>query len=400
MDNVLFKTAVAKFRDQFESVPTVAAFAPGRIEVLGNHTDYNEGFVLSAAINLGICFLAAPVKGKTCRLAAANLAQETQFKANSPAPAQEHPWANYVKGVLAGISARQPVKTGFNGLFLSDIPMAAGLSSSAALEMSAGLALAKLYGMDIPKLELARIGQKAEHEFVGVKCGLMDQITSLSGKEDGLVMTDFRSLEVRDIPLRGGTADEKPCFVVCNTGVKHTLVDSEYNERRTRCEEASLFFKSALSHPVAALRDVSWKEWKDLSPRMDPTAARRAAHIIGENARVVQGAELLAGGRLRKFGELMFESHDSSRKYFENSCPELDFIVETAMAMPSVFGARLSGGGFGGCAIVLTGECTADSTASAVSGAFKNKFESPCTCRTVRPSGGARIIDVSSGQDL
>lgn len=400
MENVLFKTAAAKFLDQFESEPAIAAFAPGRIEVLGNHTDYNEGFVLSAAINLGICFLASPVKEKTCRLVAGNLSQEAQFMADSPRPGQEHSWSNYVKGVLAGLAARLPVRTGFNALFLSDIPMAAGLSSSAALEMSAGLALSKLYGMDIPKLELAQIGQKAEHEFAGVKCGLMDQITSLSGREGGLVMTDFRSLDIRDIPLRGRTRDEKPCFVVCNTGVKHTLVDSEYNERRARCEEASLFFKSALSHPVAALRDVSWKEWEELSPRMNPVASRRAAHVISENARVMQGAELLTDGRLQEFGKLMFESHDSSRNYFENSCPELDFIVETAMSMPSVSGARLSGGGFGGCAIVLTGECTADSTAAAISAAFENQFNSPCICRTVQPSGGARIIDVSSGQNL
>lgn len=398
MDKVLFDTALAKFRERFGTTPAVAAFAPGRIEVLGNHTDYNEGFVLSAAINLGTVFLVSPVRGKDCRLIAGDTMQEAQFRVDKLAPEKETPWANYVKGVLAGLGAVKPLRAGFNGLFFSDVPLAAGLSSSAALEMSAGLALSKRYKIEIPKLDLAKIGQKAEHTFVGVKCGLLDQITSLFGKDGGLVMTDFRSFDIRDLPLSGGTAGEAPCFVVCNTGVKHTLVDSEYNERRARCEEASAFFKSVLAHPVSALRDVSWAEWQEFAPRMDATASKRAAHVIGENTRVLEGTELLAGGRLRKFGELMFASHDSSRKYFENSCQELDFIVDTAMAMPEVAGARLSGGGFGGCAIVLTTETAATGVASALSAAFKERFGGPCTCRMVRPSGGALIVNASTGE--
>lgn len=398
MDNILFKTALTKFRNRFEAEPAVAAFAPGRIEVLGNHTDYNEGVVLSSAINLGTFFLASPVKGKACRLVAGDLMHEAQFQVDSLHPEREHPWANYVKGVLAGLGANRAFRRGFNGLFLSNVPLASGLSSSAALEISAGLALSATYGLQVPQLELARIGQKAEHEFAGVKCGLLDQITSLFGKDGGLVMTDFRSLEVRDISLHGGVSGERPCFVVCNTGVKHTLVDSEYNERRTRCEEACAVFKSVLGHPVTALRDVSWKEWRKFSARMDSTTARRAAHVIGENERVLKGAELLADGRLRQFGELMFESHNSSRKYFDNSCPELDFIVNNAASISTVSGARLSGGGFGGCAIVLTWGDDAAEVASSLSAAFKKRFARPCACRAVRPSGGARIVDTSTGQ--
>lgn len=394
MDANLLKAAAGKFRDHFGSAPAVGAFAPGRIEVLGNHTDYNEGFVLSAAIGPGTCFLASPAKDKACRLVAGDLMREARFSTDELRPSRENSWANYVKGVLAGLLGNKPGQAGFNGLFFSDVPLAAGLSSSAALEMSSGLALSALYGLRIPGLALARIGQNAEHEFVGVKCGLLDQITSLFGKDNCLVMTDFRSLEVRDIPLGCGKDGEKPCFIVCNTGVKHTLVDSEYNERRARCEEASAFFKSVLNHPVAALRDVSWQEWQEFSPRMDSSASSRSAHVIGENTRVLQGAELLAAGKLNKFGKLMFESHDSSRKYFNNSCTELDFIVDTAASMPAVYGARLSGGGFGGCAIVLTVESAAAEAGSAISAAFEKRFSRPCTHMMVRPSRGAQIVDI------
>jgi len=395
MDKALFDKAARQFTNWFDTEPAVAVFAPGRIEVLGNHTDYNEGFVLSAAIDLGTCFLAAPVTTETCRLVAADMAKEAQFKVSDLKPASENSWANYVKGVLAGLLAAGGKKsTGFNGLFLSNLPLAAGLSSSAALEMSSGLALSTLYGMDIKKLDLARIGQKAEHEYVGVKCGLLDQISSLFGKDGALVMTDFRSLEIRNIPLGGkqGSDSSSPCFVVCNTGVKHTLVDSEYNERRASCEKAAAFFKSAVDHPVAFLRDVSWDEWKRLSPRMDPVAAKRSAHIIGENTRVLRGAELLSAGKSKEFGRLMFESHESSRTYFENSCPELDFLVDTAKTVPGVLGARLSGGGFGGCALMLVESRSAEQVGKTLTSAYEKKFNRPCGCKAVRTSGGARLL--------
>jgi len=395
MNKALLDKAVRQFTGLFKTGPSVASFAPGRIEVLGNHTDYNEGFVLSAAIDLGAFFLAAPAASETCRLFAADMAQEAGFQVSDLRPARENSWANYVKGVLAGLLAASGKKpAGFNGLFLSDLPLAAGLSSSAALEMSSGLALSALYGMSIEKLALARIGQKAEHEYVGVKCGLLDQISSLFGKDNALVMTDFRSLEIKNIPLGGkqGPDPSTPCFVVCNTGVKHTLVDSEYNERRASCEKAAAFFKSALNHPVAFLRDVSWEEWKQHSPRMDRVAAKRSAHIIGENTRVLKGAELLAAGKANEFGKLMFESHESSRTYFENSCPELDFLVDTAKTVPGVLGARLSGGGFGGCALMLVESRSADQVGKSLSSAYENRFHRPCGCKAVRPSAGARLL--------
>jgi galactokinase len=358
------------------------------VEVLGNHTDYNEGFVLSAAIDMGTFFLAAPSNDASCRLVAADVDKEVVFDINDPAPSATSPWSNYVKGVFAGLHKRGAIKTGFHGMFLGNIPLGAGLSSSAALEMASALALCSLYEIEVPPLDLAKIGQTAEHEYAGVKCGLLDQISSLFGKEEQLVMTDFRSLKVKNVPLSNDAR-----FLMCNTAVKHSLVDSEYNERREKCEQAAEFFAGILDHPVSALRDVTWEEWERCSPDMDDVTARRAAHVIGENTRVLKGRDLLAHHQLEEFGKLMFESHQSSRDNFENSCPELDCIVDTAETLPGVLGARLSGGGFGGSAVILVHSKDADAVGKALSSAYAEKFNHPCDVRIITPSNGARLCE-------
>jgi galactokinase len=357
------------------------------VEVLGNHTDYNEGYVLSAAINFGTFFLAAPAPDAGCRLVAADVGEESRFNALSPAPVRDRFWANYVIGVLAGLRAHGAVRQGFHGMFMGDVPLGAGLSSSAALEISSALALSSLYGITVDKIELARIGQAAEHQFAGVKCGLLDQISSLFGRGDALVMSDFRTLDVKAVPM-----GHEACFLMCNTQAKHTLADGAYNERRAKCEEAAAFFAAALPHPVKALRDVSWAEWERLAPRMDPLAARRAAHPIGENERVLKGQALLAAGRLEEFGGLMFASHDSSRRYFENSCPELDFLVDTAARIPGVLGARLSGGGFGGSAVMLIRPRDAEVVSHALNQAYTRQFGHDCDIRVIAPSDGATLV--------
>lgn len=387
MNKHLLHDLKADFEAHFGGKPAVIAYAPGRVEILGNHTDYNEGYVLSAAINFGTFFAAAPAADGTCRLVAADIKDECRFPVDHPAPAREQGWANYVKGVWAGLKGRGKVAGGFHAMFLGDVPLGAGLSSSAALEMSSGLALSALFDIPLQPLELARIGQKAEHEYAGVKCGLLDQISSLHGREDELVVSDFRTLKVETARL-GPSAR----FLVCNTAVKHSLVDSEYNERRTRCEEAARFFAGVLPHPVKALRDVSWEEWERHNAGMNEVTARRAAHVIGENTRVARGAELLARHDLKAFGALMFESHESSRTQFENSCPELDFLVKSARSIPEVLGARLSGGGFGGSAVVLVNAADTESVASRLANAYQVAYGHPCVTMTIRPSAGATII--------
>jgi len=383
----LFDDLVRQFQAQYGREPDVVAYAPGRVEVLGNHTDYNEGFVLSAAIPFGTYFACAKRADMTCHLTAANVAQHATFSAGELQPSKNHGWANYVKGVLAGLTAEQPAPHGFDGLFLGDVPLGSGLSSSAALEMCSGLALARLFGRTVDSIAMARIGQAAEHRYAGVKCGLLDQISSLFGKRGTLVQTDFRTLAVTNVPF-GADAS----LLMCNTHAKHALVDGEYNQRRAACEEAAAYFARVLPHPVKALRDVSWSEWEQHRAGLPDVVARRAAHPIGENERVLEGATLLSRGDLAGFGRLMFASHESSRTYFENSCPELDLIVETARQTPGVLGARLSGGGFGGSVVALVLPRDAEAVGKTLADAYRQRFSSVCDTCLLPPSDGARVV--------
>lgn len=378
------------FRRIYGRECAVCAFAPGRIEVLGNHTDYNEGYVLSAAIDCGLCFAAAPRTDRKCRAATSARGGVVSWSLDGGIrPSRKSSWTNYIRGMVAGLSARGVIETGFDCLVSGDLPAGAGLSSSAALEMSCGLALAGLYGIAIPRLDLAKIGQAAEHKYAGVKCGLLDQVTSLFGCSGNLVLTDFRSLRIRNI----GFATRSPaCFLVVNTGVKHALAESDYNERHGSCKRAAAFFRKRLSRPVAALRDVSWADWKRLSPAMPRKPAARSAHVIGENARVLKAAQLLGAGDSVAFGRLMFESHRSSIENFENSCPELDFLVDAAGRIPAVSGARLTGGGFGGSVLVLVDRNLAAATGRQLANAFRRKFGRQCSVNIVRPADGAAVI--------
>ncbi|MCX6565712.1 MAG: galactokinase [Candidatus Aminicenantes bacterium] len=368
--------------------PEIIAYAPGRVEILGNHTDYNEGFVLSAAIDAGIAFGLSPAEDDVCTLVAADLRESVQFQSIDPGRTDKERWSNYPRGVLTFLQERYDFRPkGFLGTLSGDIPMAAGLSSSAALEIASGLAFSAFHGISPEKIELAKIGQKAEHEFAGVRCGLLDQISSLFGREHALVFTDFRSLDVDTVSLPEGTG-----FMIANTEVKHTLVDSEYNERRQRCEQAAAAFARILGPRVNSLRDVAWADMLKYRDRLDPAVWKRAAHPVGENERVLAGVAALKRGETAAFGRLMFESHESSRTLFENSCPELDTLVEAARNISGVYGARLSGGGFGGSIVALIETGRAPAIAKALISAFASAYNRKISPRVVVPSAGARII--------
>lgn len=387
MNNDTFSKTLERFKNHFGCEPVAVAYAPGRVEVLGNHTDYNEGLVLSAAIDRGTFFAIAPAEGKECRLVAGDIMAEVRFPVDSPAPSSTDTWSNYCKGVLAGLLPRGKFDHGFNALFFGDIPQGAGLSSSAALEVATGLAIARLYGIEVSKIDLAKIGQKAEHEFAGVKCGLLDQISSIYGAEGMLVKTDFRSLDVQNVPLA------KECaLLVCKSTARHALVDGAYNERRADCEAATEFFKSRLPHSVTALRDVSWAEWESLKDSMPARVASRSAHPIGEDERVAGGSELLAKGDVAAFGKLMFDSHESSRVYFENSCEELDFLVDTAKTTDGVLGARLSGGGFGGSVVMLVKRGAIGAAAESIAKTYFAKYGENCETLAINPAAGAAVV--------
>ena len=386
----VYDELLAKFEKVYGIKPTVVAYAPGRIEVLGNHTDYNEGYVFSAAIDKGTFFAIAPTADDTCELTAADFMQTVKFTTKTVAPQKSMSWQNYVNGTFNWLFDGKPQNAphGFKAAFLGNIPLGAGLSSSAALEMAAALAFQKIYGTNLDKTALAKIGQKAEHTFAGCPCGLLDQASSMYGKKGALVKSDFRSNTFETADL-----GDKVAFMMVKSNAKHALVDGAYASRRQACEDAAKYFAEVLRKGnVTHLRDVTAAEWILYRGGLSETTAKRAIHPIGEDERVLQGAALLAKGDLKAFGALMYDSHESSRNWFENSCEELDAIVDAAKAIPEVYGARLSGGGFGGSCCLLVDPAAADKIAAAITKEYKAKFGDEPVCSLIQPSDGAHLV--------
>ena len=388
LNQAVYDELIAKFEATYGKKPQVVSYAPGRIEVLGNHTDYNEGYVFSTAINYGTFFAIVPNDLGVNRVTAGDLMHTVTFPLEGAKPVTEDTWANYVIGTVAGLSKIKPQTAGFDGMFLGNVPMGFGLSSSAALEMCTAKAVCGLYGIEADNVTLAKVGQAAEHDYAGCSCGLLDQISSLCGAYGKLVKTDFRTLKVETVDM-----GPEVCFLMCNPHAKHALVDGQYNSRRKACEEAAAYFAKVLSHPVRALRDVSMAEWEAYNNGLDEVVANRAAHPIGEDERVLKGAKLLAAGDLAAFGQLLFDSHESSRVMFENSCKELDDVVEITKSVPGVLGARLSGGGFGGSVVVMVNARDAETAAQAIASAYAKKTGgAPCEVSRIQPSQGACLV--------
>ena len=389
LNQEVYDELIGKFEKVYGEKPTVVAYAPGRIEVLGNHTDYNEGYVFSAAIDKGTFFAVAPTVDRTCELTAGDFMETARFTLDTVAPAKEMTWQNYVTGTFNWLLDGEPAKAphGWKGMFLGNIPLGAGLSSSAALEMCTALALSKLYGIEKDRTTLAKIGQKAEHTFAGCPCGLLDQASSMYGKEGALVKSDFRTNEFETVSMGPTVA-----FMMVKSNAKHALVDGAYASRRAACEEAAKYFATVLRKPVTHLRDVTMAEWVLYRGGLSETVAKRAVHPIGEDERVIQGAELLAKGDLKGFGALMYDSHESSRNWFENSCDELDAIVDAAKAIPEVYGARLSGGGFGGSCCLLVDPSAADKIKAQITKEYKAKFGDEPVVSLIKPSEGAHLV--------
>ena len=386
----VYEELIGKFEKVYGVKPAIVSYAPGRIEVLGNHTDYNEGYVFSAAIDKGTFFAVVPTADETCELTAGDFMETAKFTTKTVAPAKEMTWQNYVTGTFNWLFGGKPSEApnGWKGMFLGNIPLGAGLSSSAALEMCTGLALAKLYGKEVDKTTMAKIGQKAEHTFAGCPCGLLDQASSMYGQEGSLVKSDFRYNTFESVSMGPTVA-----FMMVKSNAKHALVDGAYASRRQACEDAAKYFAGVLrGKEVTHLRDVTMAEWVLYRGGLSETTAKRAVHPIGEDERVLQGAELLNKGDLKAFGALMYDSHESSRNWFENSCEELDAIVDAAKAIPEVYGARLSGGGFGGSCCLLVDPTAADKIAAAITKEYKAKFGDEPTCSLIKPSQGAHLV--------
>lgn len=374
------------YRKQFGRRPEVVSRAPGRVEFLGNHTDYNEGVVLSMAVDRFTWVAAGRAAGSMCRLYSLTLNASAEFDVEHIGDPCAGDWSNYIKGIVLELQKRGVDVPGFNAAIGSTVPLSAGMSSSAAIEMSFALALGRIADIDLPWLEWAKIGQAAENKYVGAQTGLLDQFSSLRGQRGRLVFSDFRSLEVRTVPLPPGLA-----LVVADSMVKHQLTD-EYNERRRRCEDAAAFLKTKFPN-VTALRDVTREQLEACRNEMDVVTWRRAMHVVGENERVFAGIRALRKRDVETFGELMYESHESSRVYFENSCPELDVMVEIGRSLPGNIGARLSGGGFGGITIHLVQEAEAKRYGDRLAAAYKSRTGKQPDVMICEAADGAMVLE-------
>ena len=323
---------------------TFTGEAPGRAEWLGNHTDYNDGFVLGVGLDMGATVAASTRSSRILRMHAADLGETSEHALDHLEPESKGSWVNYVIGVAAEFIRRGAKPEGLDLQIRSTVPMGAGLSSSAALECATARALQKAWSTNFSDLELAQIGQAAEHRFAGVRSGLLDQITSLFSRRNHAVFLDCRSLDVRLIPV-----PPRARFVIVQSGAKHALSDGAYNARRLECEDAARILG------VEKLRDATDKsitEAEDLG-RLAGAPLRRARHVVAENGRVLAAVDALKRADLGAIGILMNESHESSRALFENSCEELDFLSGLARGLEGCYGARLTGGGFGGAILAL-----------------------------------------------
>lgn len=336
-----------KFTEHYGYNAEQTVFAPGRVNIIGEHTDYNDGFVMPCAINYGMAVSFAKRNDSIWRVYAIDINEQDEFDLSQDFTQSEHKWANYVRGVVKYVQEQCPdFKQGADLVMTSDVPMSSGLSSSAALEISIGKTCQVLGNLPLSLAQIALIGQKAENKFVGANCGNMDQLTSALGQKDHLIMIDCRSLEITPTPVPHGYS-----IAIINSNVKHDLVTGEYNSRRQECEQAAKFFG------VKALRDVTPEQFHARENELkaeSELAYKRAKHVVYEDQRVLDAVAALKANDMVKLGQLMGESHDSMRDDFEITIPEIDYLVELAqVAIGKNGGARMTGGGFGGCIVCL-----------------------------------------------
>jgi galactokinase len=321
--------------------------APGRVNLIGEHTDYNDGFVLPMAIDLAIWVAISPRNDRKLLVRSENYPDTAEIDLDGAGLEHTRDWSDYVRGVAAVLEDQGNRLPGANILIAGEVPIGSGLSSSAAIEVASGYALLSTTETPIDRVQLALDAQRAEHEYVGTRCGIMDQFVSANGKAGQALLLDTRSLHYELVPVPDDVR-----IVISNTMVKHTLANSDYNSRREECEAAVRHLQKTLPE-IKALRDVTITDLERYRAGLSEVLFRRSQHVITENARVQQAAKALQQHDLHRFGALMYASHRSLRDDYEVSCPELDLMVELASSLPGVYGARMTGGGFGGCTVNL-----------------------------------------------
>jgi galactokinase len=344
--------------------------APGRVNLIGEHTDYNDGFVLPMAIERRTFVAGAARSDSRILVHSLTSNSSVEFDLQKPGPPRRGSWLDYVEGTARALLERGFTIRGANLLVDSEVPVGAGLSASAALEVAIGYALASLGGDAAPdRVQLALAGQAAEHHYVGTLCGIMDQYVAALGQEERALLIDCRSLEFKPISLELGSS----CILICDTKVKHELSSSAYNERRRECSKGVALLARDLPE-IHALRDVTESQFEALAPKLPPLIAKRCRHVVSENARTLAAARHLQARRLADFGTLMSASHASLRDDYEVSCAELDEAVVATLGHEGVYGSRMTGGGFGGCTVTLLERGAVDRVCTSIRQRLAAKF--------------------------
>ena len=378
------------FQEVFSGKPEVLALAPGRVNLIGEHTDYNEGFVLPMAVDRGVSLAGRKRNDPKIILYSAAHGEKAEFSLESLQSGAPR-WADYFKGVALVLGKAGAPLRGCEAVVDGDLPQGAGLSSSAAFEVASAVFLRNLFRFGLGDLELVRAALRAENEFVGVSCGIMDQFASYSGEKGKALFLDCRSLEHQGVPLGKDLS-----VVVFNTGVKRELASSAYNDRRRECQEAVRALAAVLPG-LRSLRDVSLCDFEKHQDRLPPLILRRCRHVVAENQRVLDTVEALKNGNWKRVKDLFRESHESLRDDYEVSCPELDALVELAQDHALPQGSRMTGGGFGGCTVnlVSAGKKETDEFIAFVSGGYEKRFGRKPESYVFQPSDGAKLLNGS-----
>jgi len=381
MSAPLIKDVKNTFIKNFKKDPLLI-FSPGRINIIGEHTDYNDGYVFPAAVNKGIAAAIQKSDSGSCTAIALDLDSTVKFELDKLKPSKEGSWENYVFGVVAEIQNRSKIVGDFNIIFKGNIPGGAGMSSSAALENSVVFGLNELFRLGLSKKEMILISQKAEHNYVGVKCGIMDQYASMFGIKNHALHLDCRTVESK--PYEINFEDHQ--LMLINTNVKHSLSDSAYNDRRSACESISKLLG------IKALRDATEADLETIVDKVTPANYQKALYVIQENERTIKAGKAIENNDLEKLGSLIYQSHEGLSNQYKVSCDELDFLVKQAKKNKHVLGARMMGGGFGGCTINLIAKSEAKVFGETTSKAYKEKFNKDCSVYFIELSDGTHVV--------
>lgn len=377
-----------EYRRRFSGDPLVVR-APGRVNLIGEHTDYNDGFVLPIAIDLDVRFAVGQRNDHTVHLYSLDFERETVFSLDDVRKDDSDPWGNYVRGMAVELTREGRRLHGMHGVVQGNVPIASGLSSSAATEVAAGLAFLAISKEVVEPPLLAQIAQRAENQFMGVRVGIMDQFISRLGHTGCALFLDCRSLQYDLVPVPG----DEYLFVVADSRQSRELAGSAYNERRSQCEAAVVAIRQELPH-VKALRDVTPEDLQRFEGGLDPVVFRRARHVVTENARVLQAVEALKGNDLPRFGQLMNASHDSLRDDYQVSSDALDVLVNAARQSEGCLGSRLTGAGFGGCTVSLVRQDRVESFCRQVRETYARRYHLEVPVYPTRPAAGAGLVPI------